>query len=34
MKAALKEITGVEFSKAEFYKKWARRKGRKSKIKY
>ncbi len=34
VKAALREITGVEFSRAEFYKKWARRLGRKKGIKY
>ncbi len=34
VKAALREITGVEFSRAEFYKKWARRMGRKKGIKY
>ena len=34
VKAALKEITGVDFTRSAFYKKWARRKGRKSKIKY
>ncbi len=34
VKGALKEITGVEFSRAEFYKKWARRMGRKKGIKY
>ncbi len=34
VKAALKEITGVEFDRADFYRKWARRKGRKKGIKY
>ncbi len=34
VKAALREITGVEFTRAEFYKKWARRLGGKRGIKY